>query len=62
MDVHPDTWGSTRRANVSPYSYQALIGLAKLHLTYVLPFEWTDATWGLTDGTYARALKAITGR
>ncbi len=57
-----DTWGSTRRGNVSRYSYQTLIGLAKLHLAYVLPFEWTDATWGLTDGTYARALKAITGR
>ena len=39
-----DTWGSTRRANVSRYSYQTLIGLARLHLAYVLPFEWTDAT------------------
>ena len=58
----PGTWGSTKRANVSRYSYQTLIGLAKLHLSYVLPFEWTDATWGLSDGTYGRALKAITHR
>jgi len=28
---------------------------------YVLSFEWTDATWGLTDGTYPRA-ESITGR
>lgn len=49
-------------ANVSRCSYQTLIGLAKLHLAYVLPFDGPTPTWGLTDGTYARALKAITGR
>jgi hypothetical protein len=56
------TWASTKRANVARYSYQTLIALAKLHLAYVLPFEWTDPTWGLSDGTYARALKVITRR
>jgi hypothetical protein len=56
-----DTWGSTEPANVSRYSYQTLIGLATLPLAYVLPFQWTQTTWGLSDGTYARALQALTG-
>jgi Glycosyl hydrolases family 39 len=54
-----DSWGSTQARNVSRYSYQTLIGLAKLHLADILPFEWTDRSWGLSDGTYARALRVI---
>ncbi|MFL5862618.1 MAG: hypothetical protein ACJ780_17890 [Solirubrobacteraceae bacterium] len=56
------TWGSTKRANVSRYGYQTLIGLARLRVAYVLPFGWTDPTWGLADGTYARALQAVNHR
>ncbi|HEY2320842.1 MAG TPA: hypothetical protein VGH67_21220 [Solirubrobacteraceae bacterium] len=51
-----DTWGSTRPGNVSRYSYQALVGLSRLPLAYILPFQWADPSWGLSDGTYARAL------
>ncbi|MGZ4274535.1 MAG: GH39 family glycosyl hydrolase [Solirubrobacteraceae bacterium] len=52
----PDTWGSTRPRNVSRYSYEALVGLSGLHLAYILPFQWADPSWGLSDGTYSRAL------
>lgn len=54
-----NTWGSTRPGNVSRYSYQALIGLSRLGLAYILPFQWADPSWGLSDGTYARALRSV---
>ena len=53
------TWGSTPPADVDQYSLQALVGLARLRLAYVLPFDWAEPTWGLSDGTFARALSAV---
>lgn len=53
------SWGETKRSNVDRYAYQTLIGLSKLHFSYVLPFEWTDRAWGLNDGTFAHALRSI---
>jgi polysaccharide biosynthesis protein PslG len=58
----PGTWGFTKRRNVKRYAYAALVGLAKLHIAQILPFEWTDPSWGLSDGTYARAVALITHR
>ena len=55
----PHTWGSTRRRNVDPYQYQALVELSKLHLAAVMPFLWAGASWGLNDGNYAKALAYI---
>jgi hypothetical protein len=57
-----DTWGSTRAQHVNGYVYQALLGLSKLRLTEILPFEWTDPSWGLSGGSYARAVARITHR
>jgi hypothetical protein len=54
------TWGSTRPRNVKPYAYAALVGLARLRLAEVLPFEWADASWGLNDGPFAKAVTQIT--
>ena len=56
------TWGFTKRRNVSRYAYQALVGLSKLRIAQILPFEWTDPSWGLSDGTYARAVGLVTHR
>ncbi len=53
------TWGSTIPSHVDPYSFQTLVGLSKLHLADVLPFLWTDPAWGLSDGTFGRALASI---
>jgi hypothetical protein len=53
------TWGSTASSYIDRYSYQALIGLSKLHLAAILPFLWDDPSWGLSDGTYAQALRVI---
>jgi hypothetical protein len=55
----PHTWGSAPGRKVDPYQYQALVGLAKLHLADVIPFLWANASWGLNDGNYARALAYI---
>ena len=54
-----NTWGSTPPGNVDRYVYQALIGLAKLHPAEIAPFQWGTPTWGLSDGTFARALHFI---
>ncbi|HEY1569290.1 MAG TPA: hypothetical protein VGF68_19840 [Solirubrobacteraceae bacterium] len=54
----PDTWGSTSARNVNSYAYNALIGLSKLRLSEIEPFAWAP-TWGLTTGSYAKALKKI---
>ena len=54
------TWGSTRPRNVKPYASAALVGLARLRLAEVLPFEWADASWGLNDGPFAKAVTQIT--
>lgn len=56
------TWGSTNPRHVNPYAYHALLGLSKLRLAQILPFEWTDRSWGLSDGTYAKALAHIQHR
>jgi hypothetical protein len=54
-----DTWGSTNPRHVKTYAYQALIGLAKLRLSEIVPFAWGDPSWGLTSGSYAHALAKI---
>jgi hypothetical protein len=54
-----NTWGSTNPKHVKTYAYQALIGLAKLRLSEIVPFAWGDPTWGLTTGSYAHALAKI---
>jgi Glycosyl hydrolases family 39 len=53
------TWGFTNPRHVSRYAYQALLGLSNLRIAQILPFEWTDPSWGLSDGTYARAVALI---
>jgi hypothetical protein len=54
-----NTWGSTNPKNVKNYAYQALIGLAKLRLSEIEPFMWGDSSWGLSTGSFARALAKI---
>jgi hypothetical protein len=56
------TWGSTNPKNVKSYAYEALVGLAKLRLSEIVPFSWGDASWGLNTGSYARALAKIAHR
>ena len=55
-----NTWGTTNPKNVNKYAYNALIGLSKLRLAQILPFEWTDASWGLNNGGFAKAVSRIT--
>jgi hypothetical protein len=50
------TWGSTNPRHVNSYVYQALVGLSKLRVAEILPFQWTDRSWGLNNGSYARAV------
>jgi hypothetical protein len=54
-----DTWGSTSAKHVKSYAYNALIGLAKLRLSEIVPFSWTDGSWGLNTGSFARAVAKI---
>ena len=54
------TYGSTRPRNVKAYAYNALIGLAKLRLTEIEPYSWSDPSWGLSTGAFARAVEKIT--
>jgi hypothetical protein len=54
------TWGSTNAKHVKSYVYQALLGLAKLHLAQILPFEWSSPSWGLNNGPYKKAVAKIT--
>ena len=52
------TWGSANPKKVNGYAYSALIGLSKLRLSEIEPFAWAPS-WGLTTGSFARALKKI---
>ncbi len=54
------TWGSTRPQHVKPYVFQALVGLSKLGLAQILPFQWTYASWGLSGGSFAQAVARVT--
>ena len=56
------TWGSTKAKYVKGYAYSALIGLAKLHLSEIEPFAWSDTSWGLSTGSFAKAIKKIQHR
>jgi hypothetical protein len=58
----PGAWGATSSGHVNRYAYEALIGLAKLRLSEIVPFLWGDPSWGLTTGSFARALVTITHR
>jgi hypothetical protein len=58
----PHTWGSTNPKHVNSYAYQALIGLSKLRLSEVEPFLWGDPSWGLTSGSFAKAIAKIQHR
>jgi hypothetical protein len=53
------TWGSTNPRHVKSYVYEALIGLAKLRLSEIVPFLWGDPAWGLSTGSFARAVAKI---
>jgi hypothetical protein len=55
-----NTWGSTNPRHVRSYAYSALIGLAKLRLAEIVPFSWGDPSWGLSTGSFARAVAKIT--
>ncbi|HET8980670.1 MAG TPA: hypothetical protein VFN87_21135 [Solirubrobacteraceae bacterium] len=54
-----NTWGSTNPRHVKGFVYQALIGLAKLRLAEIEPFSWSDPSWGLSTGSFARAVAKI---
>ncbi len=53
------TWGSAKPKKVKGYAYAALVGLAKLHLSEVVPFSWADPSWGLSSGSFAKAVAKI---
>jgi hypothetical protein len=53
------TWGSTSAKHIKAYAYQALIGLAKLRLFEIEPFAWSSPSWGLSTGSFARAVAKI---
>jgi hypothetical protein len=53
-------WGTTKRQQVDRYVYEALIGLSTLRVAQIIPFEWTDSSWGLNTGTFARAVAHVT--
>jgi hypothetical protein len=55
-----DTWGSTSPKHVKSYVYQALVGLSKLRLAQIIPYAWSDPSWGLSDGTFKRAVAKAT--
>jgi hypothetical protein len=54
------TWASTNPKYVKGYVYEALIGLARLPLSEIVPFLWGNPSWGLTTGSFSRALAKIT--
>lgn len=54
------TWASTNPRHVKSYAYTALIGLAKLRLFEIVPFLWSDPSWGLSTGSFAQAVAKIT--
>jgi hypothetical protein len=54
------TWGSTNPKHVKSYAYTALVGLAKLRLFEIEPFAWSDPSWGLSTGSFARAVAKVT--
>jgi hypothetical protein len=58
----PHTWGSTSPSHVKSYAYTTLIGLAKLRLSEIEPFSWSDPSWGLSTGSFATAVAKITQR
>jgi hypothetical protein len=53
------TWGSTKAKNVKTYAYNALVGLSKLRLSEITPFSWGDPSWGLSTGSFAKAVAKI---
>jgi hypothetical protein len=54
------TWGSTNPKFVKSYAYTALVDLAKLGLSEIEPFSWSDPSWGLSTGSFATAVAKVT--
>jgi hypothetical protein len=53
------TWGSTNPKKVKSYAYTALVGLSKLRLFEIEPFAWSDPSWGLSTGSFAKAVAKV---
>lgn len=53
------TWGSTNPRKVKGYAYSGLVGLAKLRLSEIVPFSWADPSWGLSTGSFAKAVARV---
>jgi hypothetical protein len=56
------TWGSTNPRKIKGYVYDALVGLAKLRLSEIEPFSWSDPSWGLSTGSFAKAVAKVRHR
>ena len=41
-------------------AFAMVLGLAKLRLSEIEPFSWADSSWGLSTGSFARAVVKIT--
>jgi hypothetical protein len=54
-----NTWGSANPKKIKGYAYDALVGLAKLRLFEIVPFGWGDPAWGLSTGSFAKAVAKI---
>jgi hypothetical protein len=54
----PHSWQAIPARRLAANVRQAIIGLSRVpHVREVLPFEWADSTWGLSDGALAAGIK-----
>lgn len=56
------TWGSTNPKNVKTYAYTTLVDLSKLRVFEIEPYVWGFPSWGLTGGSFAKAVAKIEHR
>ncbi len=53
----PKTWQAVSRRALGNDVQQSLIGLSQVRrVREVIPFEWTDSTWGLSNGGLAKGI------
>lgn len=59
-DEAPKVFQSVPARDLASYVERSIVGVSRIpHVSSVIPFEWADSNWGLSDGTLAKAIRLV---
>lgn len=59
----PQSWQSISKRALPVNVRRSIVGLARVpHVSAIIPFEWSDDSWGLNDGGLLSGIRQVLGR